>query len=227
MIIVRSQILKRLYLIYLSYQKYQVFCGPVDSNKKETVTAATTNNFALKNGDNSVSYTLKKAENDTNATTSFEFDAASINAEGGASQAIGVDVEDFAGTPAGTYTDTIQFKGTMTEKLFWTENDKLRVSLRDNNRNYYNFRLVGNLKSGTIKYQKSNLDDSNTFEEKDAELNISGNVFTFSCAEVSFKLDFSKQSYAIIGGDSFMWDVITHTPYDTPEAPHSWLMGVE
>ena len=88
--------------------------GSVDSGKKVTVTAATTNDFALKNGNNSVSYTLKKAENDTNATTSFEFDAASINAEGGASQAIGVDVADFAGMPAGTYTDTITFTGAMS-----------------------------------------------------------------------------------------------------------------
>lgn len=89
--------------------------GSVDTGKKVTVTASTTNNFALKNGNNSVSYTLKKAENDTNTTTSFEFDAASIKAEGGASQTIGVDVEDFAGTPAGTYTDTITFTGTMSE----------------------------------------------------------------------------------------------------------------
>lgn len=88
--------------------------GSVDSGKKVTVTAATTNDFALKNGNNSVSYTLKKAENDTNATTSFEFDAASINAEGGASQAIGVDVADFAGKPAGNYTDTITFTGAIS-----------------------------------------------------------------------------------------------------------------
>ena len=88
--------------------------GKIDEAKTVTVTATTTNNFALKNGNNSVSYTLKKAENDTNATTSFEFDAASINAEGGSSQAIGVDVGDFAGKPAGTYTDTITFTGAMS-----------------------------------------------------------------------------------------------------------------
>ena len=65
----------------------------------------------------------------------------------------------------------------------------------------------------------------NPKEEKDAELNISGNVFTFSCDEVQFKLDFSKRSYAIIGGDSsFKWDRITHIPYDTPNDPHSWVV---
>lgn len=89
--------------------------GTVETRKKVTVTASTTNGFALKNGDNSVSYTLKKAENDTNTTTSFEFDAASINAEGRASQTIGVDVADFSGKAAGTYTDTITFTGKMSE----------------------------------------------------------------------------------------------------------------
>lgn len=89
--------------------------GPVDSNKKVTVTATTANGFALKSGENSVSYTMKTASTDTAAKTSFEFDAASINAAAGASQAIGVDVEDFSGKAAGTYTDTITFTGVMSD----------------------------------------------------------------------------------------------------------------
>ena len=88
--------------------------GTVDTGKKVTVTAETTNNFALKSGDNSVSYTMKTASTDEEAKTSFEFDAASINA-GSASQTIGVDVEDFSGKAAGTYTDTITFTGTMSD----------------------------------------------------------------------------------------------------------------
>lgn len=89
--------------------------GTVDTGKKVTVTATTTNNFALKSGDNSVSYTMKTAYEDEAAKTSFEFDAASINAAGGASQAIGIDVTNFSGKPAGTYTDTITFTGKMSD----------------------------------------------------------------------------------------------------------------
>lgn len=88
--------------------------GTVDTGKKVTVTAETRNSFALKSGDNSVSYTIKTASTDEEAKTSFEFDAASIN-EGRASQTIGVDVDDFSGKAAGTYTDTITFTGTMSD----------------------------------------------------------------------------------------------------------------
>ena len=90
--------------------------GKIDEAKKVTVTATTANHFALTSEvGGSVAYTLKKAETDTAATTSFEFDAASINAEGGASQTIGVDVADFSGKAAGAYTATITFTGTMSE----------------------------------------------------------------------------------------------------------------
>lgn len=90
--------------------------GKIDEAKKVTVTATTANDFALTSEvGGSVAYTLKKAETDTAATTSFEFDAASINAEGGESQTIGVDVADFSGKAAGAYTDTITFTGTMSE----------------------------------------------------------------------------------------------------------------
>lgn len=88
--------------------------GTVETGKKVTVTAETANNFALKSGDNSVSYTIKTASTDEEAKTSFEFDAASIN-EGRASQTIGVDVENFSGKAAGTYMDTITFTGTMSD----------------------------------------------------------------------------------------------------------------
>ena len=88
--------------------------GTVNTGKKVTVTAETTNHFALKSGGNSVSYTMKTEENGSEQK-SFEFDAASINAVGGASKEIGVDVGDLAETPAGTYTDTITFTGKMSE----------------------------------------------------------------------------------------------------------------
>ena len=88
--------------------------GTVNTGKKVTVTAETTNHFALKSGGNSVAYTMKTEENGSEQK-SFEFDAASINAVGGASKEIGVDVGDLAETPAGTYTDTITFTGKMSE----------------------------------------------------------------------------------------------------------------
>ena len=93
--------------------------GHVDTGKKVTVTAETTNNFALKSGDNRVSYTMKTASTDEDAKTSFEFDAASINTEGGASQAIGVDVGDLAETPAGIYTDTVTIQNLDKFVLFY------------------------------------------------------------------------------------------------------------
>lgn len=182
--------------------------GPVDTGKKVTVTASTTNNFALKNGDNSVSYTLKKAANDTNTTTSFEFDAASINTEDGASQAIGVDVEDFAGTPAGTYTDTIQFTGTMSEGLLWSDNELMEVSLKTNDNKYaLIFKLYG-LKGGDIIYTKRT---NGAPTSKHATLQISGNVFTFICDDVEFELDFSNRKYKFIKNDSeYNWVYIVH-----------------
>ena len=64
------------------------------ANKKLTVTAASTNNWALKSGDNSVGYSMSK--------TSWEFNAAG-------SEAFSITVDDYSTKPAGTYTDTVTF----------------------------------------------------------------------------------------------------------------------
>lgn len=195
--------------------------GPVDSLKKVTVTASTTNDFNLVDGTNSVSYTMKTEENGSEQK-SFEFDAASINAEGGASQAIGVDVADFAGKPAGTYTDTIQFTGKMSEALAWSENDQLKVGLYCED--YYIGFTLDELKSGDVNYAISPRDFS-TSTSKTGNLQINGNVFTFTFEEVTFELDFSNKTYKFIENSSFyQWDSIMHRPSATNEKDY-WVVG--
>ena len=79
------------------------------SSKRVVVTATTDNNFALKSGENFIVYTLKNVSTDTAATTTFEFTADEINADGGTTKSLGVAVEDYSTKPAGTYTDEITF----------------------------------------------------------------------------------------------------------------------
>ena len=64
------------------------------SGKKLTVSATSTNGWALKSGDNSVGYSMSK--------NSWEFTAAG-------SEAFSITVEDYSDKPAGTYTDTVTF----------------------------------------------------------------------------------------------------------------------
>lgn len=181
--------------------------GPVGSLKKVTVTATTINGFKLMDevGTNSVSYIMKTAENGSEQK-SFEFAAASINEDGGASQAFGVDVDDFAGKPVGTYTDTIRFTGTMSEGLAYSEADALGVEIANGNNSLY-FHLEG-LKSGTIDYTIEFNESSTDYM---GNLQINGNVFTFTCGEVKFELDFSNKKYKFIQNNSnFEWMNIMH-----------------
>lgn len=78
--------------------------GTLESGKKLTVTAASTNSWALKSGENSVSYTLNNGS-DTKGDAATSWDFTSLPA----SQAIGIDVSDYSEKPAGTYTDTVTF----------------------------------------------------------------------------------------------------------------------
>jgi len=80
--------------------------GSLESGKKLTVTAASTNDWKLVSGTNDVSYTMKSASTDTEATTSWEFTELSSTAT---TKPIGIDVEDYSEKPAGTYTDTVTF----------------------------------------------------------------------------------------------------------------------
>lgn len=83
-----------------------------DSTKKLTVTASSTNNFKLKSGNNEVSYTLKNSNDDSSATTSWEFDSGDLSGNGKTINA-GIDVEDYSSKPAGTYQDTVTFTASV------------------------------------------------------------------------------------------------------------------
>ena len=81
------------------------------SAKKVVVTAVSANNWNLvMSGDTTqtIGYTLKTAKDDTAATTEFTFTAEQIN--NGASQDIGVDVEDYTAKKAGDYEDEITYE---------------------------------------------------------------------------------------------------------------------
>ena len=82
--------------------------GTLESGKKLTVTAASTNSWALKSGENSVSYTLNNGS-DTKGDAATSWDFTSLPA----SQAIGIDVSDYSEKPAGTYTDTVTFTASV------------------------------------------------------------------------------------------------------------------
>ncbi len=101
-----------------------------DSSKKLVVTVTSTNTFALKAEgiDSTISYFHATSENDTSATTTFEFSAAEINATGGTSKAVGVNVADYSSAAAGTYTDEITYavevqSATTTTTVTWNASD--------------------------------------------------------------------------------------------------------
>lgn len=87
-----------------------------DTGKKLTVTAASTNSWALKSGNNSVGYNLATATGtySSNATpASWEFSATDLNADGGKTNPMGIIVEDYSSKPAGTYQDTVTFTASV------------------------------------------------------------------------------------------------------------------
>ncbi|MBR1658433.1 MAG: hypothetical protein IJ697_08210 [Synergistaceae bacterium] len=90
--------------------KHESTTTTFDTSKKVVVTAASQNGGLKKtDGDNLITYTIKAAKDDTEATTSFTFTAAEINASGGTDKAIGVDVADYSTAPNGTYEDYIVY----------------------------------------------------------------------------------------------------------------------
>ena len=85
-----------------------------DSGKKLTVTATSTNNWALKSGDNSVGYNLATASGTYSASAapaSWEFSADELNEESGTNKPMGINVQDYTqmSIPAGEYKDTVTF----------------------------------------------------------------------------------------------------------------------
>ncbi|MBQ9543046.1 DUF6273 domain-containing protein, partial [Ruminococcus sp.] len=82
--------------------------GTLKDGKKLVVSAESENGWALKSGENSVGYTMKNAETDTAAADTWEFTDLP------ASQSIGINVEEYRGKPAGSYTDTVTFTASVT-----------------------------------------------------------------------------------------------------------------
>lgn len=82
--------------------------------KKLKVSAASTNNWALKSEhDQTIAYTLKPQENG-NAQTSWEFSPEEINS--GTAKSFGADVEDYSSKPSGEYSDTLTFSVSIEDK---------------------------------------------------------------------------------------------------------------
>lgn len=79
-----------------------------------------------------IQYFLATGETDTAATTTFVFTADEINASGGTSKPIGVNVEDYSSKPNGTYEDEITYEvsveNTTTRTVTWTASDTWEVT---------------------------------------------------------------------------------------------------
>ena len=88
--------------------------GTLEEGKKLTVTASSANSWALKSGENTVSYTLNNGSTEKgDAATSWEFTKEQLST--GATQAIGIDVADYSNKPAGTYQDTVTFTASVVD----------------------------------------------------------------------------------------------------------------
>ena len=107
-----------------------------DSSKKlvvkATSTHTTTTGFYLASTTtgvtDTISYYVATGENDSAATTTFEFTADEINATGGTSKPIGVSVEDYSSKSAGDYEDEITYEVSVesavtTRTVTWTASD--------------------------------------------------------------------------------------------------------
>ena len=101
--------------------KAQVKSGyTFDTSKKLTVTAASTNSWALKSGENTIGYNLATATGTYSSSAtpaSWEFSAKELNANGGTNKGMGIIVEDYSTKPAGTYQDTVTFTAKVEDAV--------------------------------------------------------------------------------------------------------------
>ena len=89
--------------------------GMLASGKKLTVTAASTNNWALKSGENAVGYNMATATGTYSSSAtpaSWEFTELSDTAT---TKPMGIIVEDYSTKPAGTYQDTVTFTASVED----------------------------------------------------------------------------------------------------------------
>ncbi|WP_031590159.1 hypothetical protein [Kandleria vitulina] len=101
--------------------KAQVKSGDIfDSGKKLTVTAKSTNSWALKSGANTIGYNLATTTGTYSSSAtpaSWEFSATDLNADGGKTNPMGIIVEDYSSKPAGEYKDTVTFTAKVENNL--------------------------------------------------------------------------------------------------------------
>ena len=94
-----------------------------DSGKKLTVTATSTNGWALKSGQNTIGYNLATATGTYSSSAtpaSWEFSADELNAASGTNKAMGIIVDDYSTKPAGTYQDTVTFTAKVEDAVVET-----------------------------------------------------------------------------------------------------------
>ncbi len=102
--------------------------GSLADGKKLTVSAASANNWALKqqDGNETVGYMLATTSEDTEAVTSWEFTELSSTAD---TQPMGIIVDDYSGMPAGDYSDIVTFTAKVEDiqaqprTVIWTGDD--------------------------------------------------------------------------------------------------------
>ena len=87
-----------------------------DTSKKLTVTATSTNSWALKSGENYIGYNLATKSGTYSSSAepvSWEFSADDLNAAGAAPKGMGIIVDDYSSKPAGNYSDTVTFTASV------------------------------------------------------------------------------------------------------------------
>ena len=82
--------------------------GEIAEGTKLTVTAASANEWKLKDGENTVDYYLATEEGGEPATV-WDFTVDELAAENGTTKAMGAVVEEYINKPAGDYADTVTF----------------------------------------------------------------------------------------------------------------------
>ena len=108
-----------------------------NENKTLKVLAYSANGWAMKSGDNSVSYVLSTADGG-DKTTEWSFTPAELRAEGGTTKALGAIVGAIDALAAGTYTDTVTFTAPRVIKVENTLNwDNVKVYAWDDNLTEY------------------------------------------------------------------------------------------
>ena len=167
--------------------------GTLADGKKLTVSAASANNWALKSGENTVSYTLNNGSTEKgDAATSWEFTKEQLST--GATQAIGIDVADYSDKPAGTYTDTVTFTAKVEDAATVLapalENGaKIKFKYQYNGRYSTYFEFTNNNGSYTRSPLEEDADEFNTTNLRVKADNPNVLILDVVCARGTRRLD--------------------------------------